>query len=297
MRAEIVTRVEDALCSPYPQPWLPGLARELEDVGWGGLRDEFGIHLASYGTGRVTLRSATAPREVEAHLRIAGNQDPFRFPPQVEILSGEASRGYVESGVRFYTAAEIRELELCVRLEEAFNLMELEPTLRESMFIMIRSIHLVDAGHDDYDVSFSEPNLPFSVFVSVPRSRDGNTTLRVAEGLIHEAMHLQLSLVERVVTLVRSEMTSFFSPWRNELRTSGGLLHAIYVFRVLDSFFSQLLLIKLLSSAQEVYVKDRRRQIREQIGEVRAFKNSPDLTQTGKLFVSRLIEPTGWPTA
>jgi hypothetical protein len=289
MRTDFVARVEDALCKPGRYPWLPGLVEELADLGWSSLRDDFKIYPSNYGTGRILGRSANTPCEIVAHLQTAIDVEPLRYVPQVEILNGEASRGYKESGVRFYTGEEVLKLNLCGTLEDAISLLEAVPSLREVVVIMVKSIHLIDAGHDDYDVSFSEPNLPFSVFVSMPRSRNINAALRVAEGVIHEAMHLQLSLVERVVALIRSDLTSFFSPWRNEMRTSRGLLHALYVFRVIDCFFRDLLVQKSLSTEHEVYVQDRRQQICEQIREVHGFMRSPDLTQVGRVFVSKLI--------
>ena len=287
---DFVARVEDALCHLGSHPWLPGLAEELAELGWSSLRNDFGICSSNYGTGRILERSAKRPHQIVAQLQFTTGAEFLNHFTSVEILDNEAARGYKESGVRFFIAEEVIELDLCGRLEEAISLLEFVPSLREVVAIMAKSIHLIDAGHDDYDVSFSEPTIPFSVFVSVPRSREVNTALRVAEGVIHETMHLQLSLVERVVTLIRSESTPFFSPWRNEFRTSRGLLHALYVFRVIDYFFRDLLIKKPLSTEQEVYVQDRRQQICEQIREVREFMKSPDLTCVGRAFVAKLIE-------
>ena len=55
---------------------------------------------------------------------------------------------------------------------------------------------------------------------------------RVAEALVHEAMHLQLSLLERRIELVESDRTKAvaFSPWRNSERDVQGVIHALYVF-------------------------------------------------------------------
>lgn len=288
MRPDFVARVEDALCHLGRYPWMPGVAEELAELGWSSLRDDFGICSSNYGTGRILEPSANRPLEIVAQLQSATGTEPLNFL-YVEILDGEAARDYKESGVRFYTAEEIFELDLCGRLEEAINLLEVVPSLREVVATMVKSMHLIDAGHDDYDVSFSEPRLPFSIFLSVPHSNNFNVALRVAEGLIHEAMHLQLSLVERVVALIRSEKHYYFSPWRDEFRSSRGVLHALYVFRVIDSFFGELLGYRSLSLKQNAYVQDRRRQIHKQINEVRDFSTSPELTKVGKTFVSKLI--------
>ena len=49
-------------------------------------------------------------------------------------------------------------------------------------------------------------------------------------------MHLQLSLVERVVPLVLSQRKMYYSPWRDEVRNSEGILQALYVFGVIRLF-------------------------------------------------------------
>src|SRR5207249_726495 len=94
------------------------------------------------------------------------------------------------------------------------------PTLLPTVLSLVRALHLVIPDDDDIDVSFSEPNLPFSVFVSVPHRGARTDALRVAEAIVHEAMHLHLTLIERVVPLVRSSGRRFFSPWRGEYRTA-----------------------------------------------------------------------------
>lgn len=290
MRANFVTLVKDALRDPGRCPWLPGLAAELAEAGWRHMHDGFGISPSNYGTARILGRSSGAPREIVTQLHVATEAEYLNHVIQLEVLDSEFARGYAEAGVKFYTADEIRELNVCDTLKEAIDLLEFVPSLRNAVGNVVKSLHLIDAGDDDYDVSFSDPQLTFTIFVSVPRSRSINAALRVMESITHEAMHLQLSLVERVIPLIRSEKNIYYSPWRNEFRTARGLLHALYVFRVIDCLFDVLLNHHSLSSEHEEYVRDRRQQIREQISEVRDFTTSPELTQMGSTFVSRLVE-------
>ena len=53
---------------------------------------------------------------------------------------------------------------------------------------------------------------------------------------MHEALHLQLSLVERVLPMVVSnpggESEQVFSPWAGDGRSVRGLLHGVYVFGI-----------------------------------------------------------------
>ena len=91
----------------------------------------------------------------------------------------------------------------------------------------------------DFDTSYSDPSLPLSVFVSCPLPAERNRVERLAENIVHEALHLQLSLVERIQPLVidDSDEELVVSPWKEEWRTVRGLLHAVYVFGNLRSFW------------------------------------------------------------
>ena len=94
----------------------------------------------------------------------------------------------------------------------------------------------------DYDVSYSDPSLPFSIFVSCPALAEHNRPERLAENLVHEALHLQLSLIERVEPIIinGSYEQTVSSPWREGERSLSGLLHAIYVFGNLRQFWMRL---------------------------------------------------------
>lgn len=61
-----------------------------------------------------------------------------------------------------------------------------------------------------YDVSHSTPVLPLSIFVSVPGADERHAELRLAESIIHEAMHLQLTFIESLShSLSRPERQRF----------------------------------------------------------------------------------------
>ena len=60
-----------------------------------------------------------------------------------------------------------------------------------------------------------------------------HTPLDVAECLVHEAMHQKLFRLESVVPLFEADSPkgeSFYSPWRNDSRPLGMVLHGCYVF-------------------------------------------------------------------
>jgi HEXXH motif-containing protein len=101
---------------------------------------------------------------------------------------------------------------------------------------VVGDIHLLRAA-PGYDVSHSEPRWRRRIFVSVPERADDLGALRLAESVVHEAMHLHLTnheIAEPLVTEFRRRMRS---PWRVEQRSYRGVLHGLFVFSCLENYF------------------------------------------------------------
>lgn len=149
--------------------------------------------------------------------------------------------------------------------------------------------HIVLAPGDNYDVSFSDPAIPFSIFLSAPAQGERSSILRVAENLIHETMHLQLTLFENVSPLVDSASTwSMYSPWKNGKRPAQGVLHGIYVFCVLRWMWRQISLTTRNGTDRDFAIR-RISEIDEEVATVRALEESPALTKVGEHFLHRLF--------
>jgi HEXXH motif-containing protein len=288
MTTDLVERVKQALKDPSECPWLPGLVEELVDVGWRDLYWDLGILPSNYGTARVIARDASVPRRIAALKQIDTSNENHKYVIQVEILGEEIARRYEESGIKFYTAEEISCAMISKRVEEAINLLKVIPTLFATVALLVKSVHLIDVEDDDYDASFSEPHIPFSIFISVPRRCNLISHLRIAEAIVHEAMHLQLTLIEKIVPLVTTSQNKYFSPWRGEYRNAQGVIHALYVFRVIDGFLKRLP-ISSYSNEEGEYVKNRRAEIHTQIHEIQSFQDFPALTREGSNFVRGLV--------
>ena len=160
---------------------------------------------------------------------------------QVELLPEVVAERWRSLGLEFASVAEMNEAEFLQVLERSIDLIRRVPPLHGTVAGLCRSLHLlVDSGRD-FDVSYSDPSLPFSVFVSCPPAAERNRVERLAENIVHEALHLQLTLVESVDTLVIPGLDDapVSSPWKNELRSLRGLLHAVYVFGNLRYFWRQ----------------------------------------------------------
>ena len=207
----------------------------------------------------------------------------------IETLPENDLRKYQEMGLAFYSRAELTTSSIFGCLQDAIHILAYVPTLQETAGSLVRVCHILKPEDDDYDVSHSDPYVPFSIFVSVPQKRKENCELRIAESIVHEAMHLQLTLLEQALPLICPTDDTYFSPWKGELRSPQGILHALYVFRVIDQFLEQLLTLSIWSSESVDHMCNRRTEIARQVRHIGPFANCPALTELGTYLVRRLL--------
>ena len=158
----------------------------------------------------------------------------------VERLSPVLAARWRSVGLRFASEADLSDMEFRPTLVSSLEFIGMDHSLEGTVAGLCRSLHVLIASGRDFDVSYSDPSLPLSVFVSCPLPGERNRVERLAESIVHEALHLQLSLVERVEPLVIDgpDEDPVFSPWKDELRTVRGLVHAVYVFGNLRHFWN-----------------------------------------------------------
>ena len=269
-------------------PWLPQLTDTLVENARETLYSRTGISVTDYGTASVLVGRPDVPRHITARLPIC--PDIENSPAMlIEALSPEDRCRYQDMGLVFYTPAETKQPVVFNCLQEAVNLLRYEPTLQTTIAALVRVCHVLKAEDDDYDVSHSDPHVPFSIFISVPCRRRPNDALRVLESIVHEAMHLQLTLIEHHLPLIDRSVSTHFSPWKGSYRSPQGVLHALYVFRVIDRYFERLQTLSILSVDDASYISDRRETIWKQIDEIRTFGECPDLTNWGSDVVWSLL--------
>lgn len=282
----ISVQVRKALQDATEPLWLPALTTDLAGIGWRKLGRDLCLTRSSYGTARVLRRDPEGPRRVVATVVAPSADAAASDAIPVEVLPEDLARQCAGLEVRFFTVKEILGGGILGCLREALEVLNAVPSVVPTVCSLVRALHLIDPKDDEVDVSFSEPGLPFSAFVSVPGPSAVAGTLRVAEALLHEAMHLQLTLVEAVVPLVRPTEKTYFSPWRNEYRTAQGVLHALYVFRVIEGFLA---VAPIEARTLWRYARKRRATIGGQVREIRDFRGCSDLTADGAVFVARLL--------
>lgn len=285
---DLVKRIRASIENADGDLWFPELTADLAARAWDGLRRDIGLTPYNYGTERVMCRSPFAPRDIIASLKTISSFGETTPAIAIEALKHESAVRYQEKGVRFYSPDEILHTAVLACIEDAIAVITEVPSLARTVAALVRCLHVIKPENEDYDVSFSEPNLPFSIFVSVPQERISNSELRVAEAIVHEAMHLQLTFIEQIVQLVLCDSEEYFSPWRGEHRPAQGILHGLYVFAVIDSFIANLQARSAMPPKSGSYSRRRRGQIDKQMREVAAFRCGEAPTELGKRFIKRL---------
>jgi HEXXH motif-containing protein len=173
-------------------------------------------------------------------------------------------------------------------LKSAAQLLAPAPSLERAVAGVVREIILLDAPAG-YDISHSEPRWPETIFVSASLERRQVAGLRALENIVHEAMHLQLTMLEQTAPLVADETTLMASPWRAEPRHLQGVLHGAYVFRCISTFFGLRPLRDRLDEEGADYVVKRTQEIAEELNAVDFDQLTRGLTLEGRAVAEALF--------
>ena len=280
--------VRASLCNEAEPLWFPRLSEPLALIVWNQLQRQVGLNPNTYSTTRLILQDPQVDHQIFAYCKphSGGKKYGSDGAIPVELLTPGVVRQITDSEVQLLdTHSPIATV--AHQLDEALSLLNLVPTVWPTVRQLVRALHVIDPGDDDTDVSFSDPSVPFSVFVSVPPIQSDIATLRIAEAILHESMHLNLSLLSRVVPLVWSRGKTYYSPWRDEERDSEGIIQALYVFGVIRSFLATTPCWG--SPEANRYVADRRAQIDSQMKQAEPFRVCDELTADGATLVARLL--------
>ena len=212
---------------------------------------------------------------------------PFETCTGLELLSPTLASRWKTLGLTFATQEKIEELRFREAFSESLALIRSVPALHGTVAGLCRSIHVFLAPDEEHDVSYSDPCLPFSIFLSCPRVGERNRPERLAENILHEALHLQLSLVERVVSLVSDDAAErkAFSPWKQEDRNLRSLLHGLYVFCNLRDFWNQ---CASTLPGRLAFAKARVATINDEVSTAVSFLDFQHLTPLGRLMTESI---------
>ncbi len=272
--------IRTALQQPV-EPWFPGLARVLTEAAWRQFARR-GFFAANYGTHRWLYDSPNAERWE------LGSFSPARTHVcRIEGLREHSRQRYERCGLVFRQLESASDI---AALTSATSLIAFVPSLHVSVATYLHTVHVLQAPTADYDVSHSDPSVPFSIFVSIPRcGRVGK--LRLAESIVHECMHLQLTMIEAVLPLVGHAKRVTFSPWRQTLRPVGGVLQGMYVFAVIDAYYRVLSKYPSLTADEEAFIVKRRKEIGREMRQVSQAQAAVGLTEAGCVLARQTLEP------
>jgi HEXXH motif-containing protein len=220
---------------------------------------------------------------VLARLQVAGGEAIFESPTR------ELVGLYSAAGIEFAACPDPSEFLPC--FEKAAAILARVPGIEDMIAALWRSTHLIHSAGPSYDASHSDPELPFSIFVSISPA-ECYAALRLAESILHECLHLQLTLIEREVPLVEDDSWTSFSPWQQRVRPLSGLLHGTYVFASIRAFWAEQLTAPLNDETSS-YAKRRVEEIGEELDSLDACFGNEGLTPEGRrfaLYLGKLIE-------
>ena len=263
------------------EPWLPDLSELLAGIAWKKL-SPFGIVPDNYGTHRCLGRDPATDLQSHFTLRV-GDQ----LLCQLETLPEKSRSIFKEAGLTF-APCPLKEDDV-PNLQSALSLVGTVPTLYSTVAHFLRSLHVLEAPSEEYDVSHSDPSVPFSIFVTIP-SAERYGRLRLAESIVHECMHLQLTVFEGLFPLVEDENKVAYSPWRLTVRPLSGIIHGLYVFTVIHSWFEKLVHCNSLPQEERSFIERRQKKIIGEVVQVTTLEFEPGLTDAGRDLTCYLFE-------
>jgi len=265
-------------------PWDLRFPHDLRVFGETAILRPLGLSVRDYSTARFLTRNPAVEKRSAGLVSLGAAAEPV----VVEAFDTTLLKYCADRGLRPNDTTNAALACQCIS-DAAHEIVGLVPCCAASMTELVRAIHLIASAGEDYDSSHSDPAIPFSIFVSVPTSKGRRSLLRAAEGLVHEAMHLQLSLFEAICPLVDGSVQwGLYSPWKQTKRQTQGVMHGLYVFGILKWMWEQ---IGAASGSQDdrVFSAQRIKEIAEEINAVRGVMDSPALTLQGKKFVQAMF--------
>ncbi|WP_272715009.1 hypothetical protein [Escherichia coli] len=104
-------------------------------------------------------------------------------------------------GLTFCDKKEFSSSEYERLLSKIESLLYFSKNMHSSIKAFAINFHPLLSECEDFDVSFSDPCIPFDVFTNVPKYEEKYAAERFVEGIIHETLHLQLTAMEHLLPL------------------------------------------------------------------------------------------------
>lgn len=222
----------------------------------------------------------------EVSLSLSGTNHHIK----IVLPSDDLKEFYKQHGIEPVSITTIESTNAIAKIVTALDILKQIEPIHDFILKIVKSVQLIKAEYTDTDISYSHPDIPFSVFFSVCDEVSGISDLRVAESILHEAMHLKLTLIEEIVPLIVPNAKGlYFSPWRDEPRPARGVLHGLFVFRALFDFLTAIYNTKIFPNEVKDYIQLRIKEVTEDISQLQKFAGCPDLTKNGAILTINLL--------
>jgi HEXXH motif-containing protein len=225
------------------------------------------------------------------------------LPEAMGFAAGTAKIGVLVDADAFITQELLREtsaigLQLAARdassnasLTRAAAMLRHVPCLERVVLASVRSIVRLSSADAQVDIGHSEPRWPGVVLVSFPPTSTVGD-LRLLEGIIHEAMHINLANVPSLGCEGRSEKL-VYSPWRSTHRPASGVLHGAYVFGCLLRFYELLAASGVSGPTELRYIRKRNVEIIGEFANVPRLELVSALSHHGRAISDEIFEYVG----
>ena len=267
--------------------WNEALADELVSLRYNDYHLIGMPNRGSYSTTSAYYNEYQKNFRHEKQLIGEWKQAPYLELPNFQRLSNF----YEGHGLVPLTEEELISQEAVLKLKCGLKIIQLVPDCFGSVNKLISCIQVIASNGPEYDASYSHPDIPFSVFVSICEGMSFEQSIRVAEGILHEAMHLKLTLIQRYIKFVYPHTEdTYYSPWRGSSRPLMGVLHGIFVFRAIRDFFVLLIQNYTLPNQCIEHLSHRITDIQDEFNAVKDFPQCQGLTQAGRTLAQRLLQ-------
>lgn len=127
-------------------------------------------------------------------------------------------------------------------VESAFGLIEeWRPAVLDEIYELSPELQFITdpTAHPDKAVSFSDNSVPGALYATLRLRGQFVDPHDLADAIIHEHRHQKLYLLQRRAALFTHDWPLVSSPWREDPRPPSGLLHAVFVFVHIISFWNE----------------------------------------------------------
>jgi HEXXH motif-containing protein len=263
-------------------------ATALVPMGWQQLATNQGIDVAKYSIANCLVTPQAVTTKPNQLVLTASDALLVEVEePEFERLQAF----YDEHGLEPLPAAELLAGHVVAKLRRALAVLAEVAPAYACVRTLVRSVQVLRQPDPEIDVSYSHPAVPFSIFVTVCEEDSPLASLRIAEAVLHETMHLYLTLLEAIVDLVLPGSTAlYYSPWRDEDRPVRGVLQGLFVFRAVQAFYQALIAEAAYASDLREFASERIAAITQEVQLLTGFTQANGLTAIGKQLAANLLE-------